>query len=192
MPRKTKKNLRPAEMPATLFLDRDGVINKRLMDDYVKTVEEFEFLPGVIQCFPVLNKFFSKIFVVTNQQGVGKGLMDEKDLERIHDFMKTEIRNHGGKIDKIYFCPGLKEKNPFCRKPEVGMALQARKEYPEIDFKQSVMVGDTLNDMTFGHRLGMITVLTGSDFHLAQQYPDMVDHYYSSLNDFANALEYEK
>lgn len=192
MPRKTSKRINQIQGPRMLFLDRDGVINKRLTNEYVKTVEDFEFLPGVLECFPILNRAFLRIFVVTNQQGIGKGLMDKLALNQIHDYMINEIQNHGGKIDKIYFCPGLKEENPKCRKPEVGMALQARKDFPEVNFKKSVMVGDTLSDMIFGQRLGMTTVLTGGDVQLPRQYPDKIDHYYNSLNDFAKSLEYEK
>jgi len=72
-----------------LFLDRDGVINVRLIDDYVKRKEEFEFLEGSLEAFKIFAKHFDKIVVVTNQQGIGKGLMSEGDLEKIHSYMKN-------------------------------------------------------------------------------------------------------
>jgi histidinol-phosphate phosphatase family protein len=92
----------------TLFLDRDGVINVRIIDGYVTKTEEFEFLPNVIDAFKIFKNKFKRIFVVTNQQGVGKGIMTIDDVERVHEYMIQQIENHGGKIDKVYFCPQLK------------------------------------------------------------------------------------
>ena len=74
-----------------LFLDRDGVINRRLVGDYVKCQDEFEFLEGNLEAFEIFNRLFDKIVVVTNQQGIGKGLMSENDLEQVHSYMKKEI-----------------------------------------------------------------------------------------------------
>ena len=88
-----------------LFLDRDGVINKRVEGDYIKKWEEFEFLPGVLEALHIFSGVFDKIFVVTNQQGIGKGLMTEIDLEHIHDEMIQEIKINGGRINKIYHSP---------------------------------------------------------------------------------------
>ncbi len=85
----------------SLFLDRDGVINKRLVGDYVKKTEEFVFLDGVLEAIATLSTKFNRIFIVTNQQGIGKGLMTEKDLKQVHDSMEKEIVEHAGKIDRI-------------------------------------------------------------------------------------------
>ena len=92
----------------TLFLDRDGVINVRIIDGYVTKIEEFEFLPDVIEAFKIFKNKFKRIIVVTNQQGVGKGLMKNEDVEKVHEFMIQEVRTNGGNIDKVYFCPQLK------------------------------------------------------------------------------------
>ena len=134
---------------ATLFLDRDGVINKRLVGDYVKKWNDFEFLPGVLDAFATFSSYFDKIFIVTNQQGIGKGLMTEADLQQIHHQMIFEIEKAGGRIDGIYFCPDLKDSHSFMRKPNIGMALKAKKDFPMINFKNSVMVGDSVSDMLF-------------------------------------------
>lgn len=142
----------------TLFLDRDGVINKRLPGDYVKNVNEFEFLEGVRECVPLLNKIFAKIIVVTNQQGIGKGIMTEHDLHMVHQFMLSEIEKFGGKIHAVYFSPFKAEENHPMRKPNVGMALKAKEDFPEIEFEKSIMVGDSESDMEFGNRCGMKTV----------------------------------
>lgn len=142
----------------TLFLDRDGVINKKIDNDYVRNVNQFEWLPGAIEAIVSLSKKFGRIIIVTNQQGIGKKWMTENDLESIHQYLKTEIEKAGGHIDAIYFAPQLKGENSPMRKPETGMALQAKKDFPEIDFKKSIMVGDSLHDMDFGKRMGMKTV----------------------------------
>ncbi|MFA5541921.1 MAG: HAD-IIIA family hydrolase, partial [Bacteroidales bacterium] len=101
----------------TLFLDRDGVINTRLVDDYVKTWKEFEFIEGVLEAISIFSKEFDRIFIVTNQQGIGKGIMSEEDLDKIHSRMIEEIEAKGGRIDKIYFCKHLAKENHIDRKP---------------------------------------------------------------------------
>jgi D-glycero-D-manno-heptose 1,7-bisphosphate phosphatase len=145
----------------TLFLDRDGVINRKLENDYVKHIDEFEFLPEVLKSLEICANTFGTIVVVTNQQGVGKGLMSENELLGIHQFMLAEVFNHGGRIDAVQYCTGLAKDNPPCRKPNTGMAFEAREKFPEIDFSRSVMVGDSVSDMEFGHRLGMQCVRIG-------------------------------
>ncbi len=142
----------------TLFLDRDGVINVRKMNEYVLNKEEFIFIEGYHEAIRTLSARFGRIVVVTNQQGVGKGLMTEKDLEEIHAYLRSETQKAGGRIDAIYFAPQLKTEDQYYRKPGIGMALAAKKDFPEIDFSKSVMVGDTDTDIAFGENAGMKTV----------------------------------
>jgi len=143
----------------TLFLDRDGVINKRIVDDYVKQWEEFHFLPGVLEAIASFSAFFKRVFVVTNQQGIGKGLMNESDLKSIHAKMIEEIKAAGGNIDKVYYCPALRSENSPLRKPAPGMAYQAQADYNDISLEKSIMIGDSASDIAFGKNSGMITVL---------------------------------
>ncbi|GAB5540106.1 MAG: D-glycero-alpha-D-manno-heptose-1,7-bisphosphate 7-phosphatase [Salibacteraceae bacterium] len=147
----------------TLFLDRDGVINQRLENDYVKTWNEFEFLRGVMEALAVAKGLFKTIVIVTNQQGIGKGIMTESDLKDIHTRMVKAIESSGGRIDKVYHCPELATANPDCRKPNVGMAMSAKQDFPEIDFKRSLMVGDSPSDMEFAQRLEMHGAYIGND-----------------------------
>jgi len=147
----------------TLFLDRDGVINKRLEDDYVKTLSEFEFLEGVPEALKNFADLFGKIIVVTNQQGIAKGFYTENDLNMIHHYMVDEVEKHGGKIDKVYHSPYLASENHEWRKPNTGMAFQAQKDFTEIDFSKSVMIGDSMSDMEFGRKAGMLTVYINSE-----------------------------
>jgi histidinol-phosphate phosphatase family protein len=142
----------------TLFLDRDGVINRRPVDDYVKNWDEFEFLSGVLVALKTLSGIFGKIIVITNQQGIGKGLMTIEGLATIHQKMVLEIEKFGGRVDAVYFCPSLKGEDANCRKPGTAMAELAKKDFPEIDFDKSIMAGDMESDMVFGRNAGMKTV----------------------------------
>lgn len=139
----------------TLFLDRDGVINKNIEGAYVTSYDEFEFLPDVKRALRYFNMMFGRIVVVTNQQCIGKELMTKAELYEIHEQMLKEVEDEGGRIDRVYFCPDLEEDNSPCRKPETGMAMWAKRDFPEIDFNKCVMVGDKLTDMRFGLSLGM-------------------------------------
>ena len=172
----------------TLFLDRDGVINKKLPGDYVKTWNEFYFLPGVTDAIPLFNGLFGYTLIVTNQQGIGKEIMTKEDLRSIHDQMLEEIHLNGGQIDEIYYCPDLAIHDPLCRKPNPGMALEAKNHFPKIDFKKAIMVGDSASDMKFGKTLGMKTVFIGSNSMAIDPSESAVDLYCESLLELAKKL----
>lgn len=176
----------------TLFLDRDGVINFRIIDDYVKTWDKFKFKDGALEAIKIFTKYFDTIVVVTNQQGIGKGLMTEADLNSIHNKMKEEIAENGGKIDQIYYCTALKKEHHFSRKPSVGMGLRARKEFPNLRFKKSVMVGDSISDMEFGRKLKMQTVFISSSISKTIKNYRLINKRFDSLIDYAKYLENEK
>lgn len=147
----------------TLFLDRDGVINRRLIADYVKTIEQFELLEGVKEAVIEFYQLFNCIIVVTNQQGIGKGLMTESDLSEIHKHMLDELKYENYSIDAVYHAPQLMQEKSPMRKPNIGMALAAKNDFPQIEFHKSIMVGDTISDMEFGKKAGMITVFVGEE-----------------------------
>lgn len=147
----------------TLFLDRDGVINNKIPNDYVRNWTDFHFEAGALTALKLLSKIFDRIIVVTNQQGIGKGLYSPFDLDKIHIDMLDLVKKAGGRIDSIYYCPNLAKENPPCRKPNTGMAFEAKADYPEIDFKKSVMVGDSVSDIEFGKNLGMYLVYVAPD-----------------------------
>ena len=168
----------------TLFLDRDGVINTRLVDDYVKNINEFEFMPGVLDAFRIFAEKFGKIIIVTNQQGVGKGLMTMQDVESVHKFMLKEIENQKGRVDAIYVCPQLKSDPDNFRKPSPKMAYMAQHDFPEIDLYKSIMIGDMNSDLEFGKNCGMYTVFIGNE-------PIKIkpDDKYETLLEFAKILK---
>jgi|LSQX01.2.fsa_nt_gb D-glycero-D-manno-heptose 1,7-bisphosphate phosphatase len=166
----------------TLFLDRDGVINQRIVDGYVRNKEEFIFIDHVKEAIEICKKRFGKIIVVTNQQGIGKGLMNEEDLQQVHDFMCNGLDNA---IDKVYYSPFMASENHPSRKPNGGMALRAKCDFPDIDFKKSIMVGDSYTDILFGQKLGMKTVYISETPHENI----VADMYCASLYAFALTLK---
>lgn len=167
----------------TLFLDRDGVINVRIIDGYVTRPDEFEFLPNVIEALKVFKEKFNRIIIVTNQQGVGKGIMTIEDVETVHKHMVQEIENQGGKIDRIYLCPQLKSDLDNYRKPSPKMAFFAKNDFPEIDLSKSIMVGDMNSDIEFGKNAGMKTIFVGDN-----ELELIPDDRFKTLYDFAKVL----
>jgi histidinol-phosphate phosphatase family protein len=161
----------------SLFLDRDGVINERLAGDYVKTIDQFRFITGVREALARLKYVFSPIVIVSNQQGIGKGWMTEGNLGIVHRFMLDEITEKDGCIDAIYYCPALESENHPDRKPNTGMALRAKLDFPEIDFTRAYIVGDSVTDMEFGKKLGMKTAyIAGKNeaINIDKEFADLV------------------
>lgn len=140
-----------------LLLDRDGVINVLRPNDYVKNIAEFVFCDGALEALRRLNPCFRRIVIVTNQRGVGRGLMTEADLAEIHDWMLGRIREAGGRIDRIYVCTAVDPADPR-RKPNPGMAREVRADFPDIDFARSILVGDSASDLEFARRAGIPAV----------------------------------
>jgi D-glycero-D-manno-heptose 1,7-bisphosphate phosphatase len=173
----------------TLFLDRDGVINVRTPGDYVKHPDAFIPTPGFETAMPMLAAAFDRIVVVTNQAGIGKGLMNEADLELVHRKMLGITLAAGGRIDGIYFCPHRSDAGCPCRKPATGMAWSALLEFPDIDFEQAWMVGDSLADMQFGQALGMQIALIEGKTEEAESLAKLrIPHQFATLLDFARFI----
>ena len=171
----------------TIFIDRDGVINHEKHLDYIHTWDEFVFYEGVKDAIKIFAEVFNRVVVVTNQKGVGKGLTKLEDLNTIHANMKAAIEEAGGRIDAIYFCTDLNEDSPN-RKPNPGMGLMAKNDFPEIDFNKAIMIGNTISDMEFGRNLGVHTVFlptTRPDVDLNDQRIDLVT---DSLRSFSELL----
>lgn len=170
----------------TLFLDRDGVINKNIEGSYVLDWEQFEFLPGVLETMPKLSKLFARIIVVTNQQCIAKGLITETQLIEIHQNMMNMIELNGGRIDAVYFAPDLESDENNLRKPKNGMAFLAKNDFPAIDFKKCIMVGDKLSDMKFGKSVGMTTVWLSNGSKNSSQ----IDRQIARFSDLLEIIEY--
>ncbi len=179
-----KKNI---DSTWTLFLDRDGVLNHEKKGDYIRNRNEFYFYDGIKNALGQLAPVFNKIVIVTNQRGVGRGWMTVEDLLDIHSYMVQEMHNANGRIDGIYYCTDVNSDSPN-RKPNPGMALQAKQDFPTINFSTSIMVGNKMSDMLFGKAAGMHTIFVATT-NPETEYPhEAIDFRFNSLPSFADAL----
>jgi D-glycero-D-manno-heptose 1,7-bisphosphate phosphatase len=155
----------PARDPASrfalarfVFLDRDGVINRKLPEgSYVTCWEDFEMLRGAPEAIASLNRSGRKVVVITNQRGIALGRMNESDLRALHDRMRAELATMGARIDAVYYCPhdrGVCQ----CRKPMTGMIETAFQDFPGATSENSVVIGDSLSDIECGRNAGMGTI----------------------------------
>lgn len=144
------------------FFDRDGIVNVRIMGGYVTCVSEFAFLPGFFEVFSRIVQAGFLTVVVTNQQGVGKGIMSEQALRNVHAYMQHELVSAtGSAFDDIFFCPDLASVENSCRKPSPRMLLDAAERYA-IDMEQSWMIGDALSDARAARAAGVRSILVGT------------------------------
>lgn len=172
----------------TIFLDRDGVINHEKYEDYVYNYDEFLFYEGVPEAIRKLNAVAGRVIVTTNQRGVGRGKMTEQALNDIHRKMMADVTRAGGHIDRIYYCTAVDSNHPS-RKPNPGMIYEAQADFPDIELKKSLIVGNRISDMEFGRNAGIHTVFVKTT-HPEQAYPHpLIDKAFDSLPDFAKALQ---
>ena len=173
------------------FLDRDGVINKDT--EYLYKIDDFEFTSG---CVAGLKRLVDKgylLIIVTNQSGIGRGYYSEQDYQILTTWYLNELLVQGVPIQAVYHCPHSPEFECDCRKPKSGLFRQALKQYPEIDFSQSLMVGDKLSDLKAAHSLGiqkliMVERENSSDVHNACSELEAKLENFISLEDFARSL----
>ncbi len=150
--------LHVAEDTRFVFLDRDGVINRKMPEGaWVTTPAEFEMLEGAAAAVATLNRRDIRVVVVTNQRGIAVGLYSEAELATIHTHMQSLLADEGARVDAIYYCPHDRE-SCACRKPKPGMLLQAFEDFPGADPTNSLLIGDSLSDIEAGRAVGMPTV----------------------------------
>jgi D-glycero-D-manno-heptose 1,7-bisphosphate phosphatase len=152
-----------------VFLDRDGVVNRKLPEGrYVTRREEFELLPGAAEAIAELNRSGKTVILITNQRGIALGVMTEADLGDIHRGMREELASSGAAIDAIYYCPHGRDACD-CRKPATGMVEAAFRDFPEATAESSMLIGDSLSDIECGHRAGIGTIFIQNDHALLTQ-----------------------
>ncbi|MEM2963173.1 MAG: HAD family hydrolase [Candidatus Anstonellales archaeon] len=140
-----------------VFLDRDGVINEN-REGYVKSRDEFYFIPGSLRAMRMLYQCGYLLFIVSNQQGVPKGEVKLENLKEIDKHMEETFKNNGINVQRIYYCLHLESDNCKCRKPKTHFILDAAREF-DIDLKHSYVIGDSTKDIKMGRDAGCITVL---------------------------------
>jgi D-glycero-D-manno-heptose 1,7-bisphosphate phosphatase len=144
------------------FLDRDGVLNySKKKNGYIGKIKDFKWIKGSKKAIKYLKTKKFKIVIVTNQSGIARGYFSIKDVNKLHRYLKSELKKFGTNVDKIFFCPfhinGIIKKfkkNSKLRKPEIGMFLKANKIW-KVDKKKSFMIGDQKTDMFFAKRAGI-------------------------------------
>lgn len=157
-----------------IFLDRDGVINYD-SPDYIKSWEEYEFLPGSLEAMAALTQAGYVLILITNQSIIGRKMVPLTVLEDIHGRMGQAVEAAGGRIFDIFYCPHRPDAYCDCRKPEPGLIFQAKEKHG-IDLLRTVMIGDNVKDVSCGRNAGCgatILVRSGSgreaEKELAQQ-----------------------
>ena len=147
----------------TVFLDRDGVINENPPDrGYVCNWSDFYFISNSLKAIQLLTQTDYRIFIVTNQAGIGKGIFTEQQLAEIHKRMLNEINEADGRIERIYYCPHQPNAGCNCRKPKNGMLLKAANDYA-FDLLSTYLIGDSISDMQAAENASVMPmlVLTG-------------------------------
>lgn len=140
-----------------IFLDRDGVLNAD-SEEFIKSPDELHLLPGVPESLARLSEAGYALIVVTNQSGVGRGLVSEEDLAAIHDRLRLAIEAEGGRLTAVYYCPHHPDDRCVCRKPSPEMVRRAAREH-HLDLQASFFVGDKPRDISCGAEAGCKTIL---------------------------------
>ncbi|UCB52105.1 MAG: HAD family hydrolase [Candidatus Zixiibacteriota bacterium] len=138
------------------FLDRDGTIIEE--KDFIRTPDEIEFVPGSIDAIKMLRSLGYRIVVISNQSGIGRGILTDKMVADVNESFVRRLKDQGAPPDALYFCPHHPDDNCDCRKPRTGMIQRAVRELG-LDLKDAVVVGDKLADVKLGRNIGATTVL---------------------------------
>ncbi|MFZ5862133.1 MAG: D-glycero-alpha-D-manno-heptose-1,7-bisphosphate 7-phosphatase [Nitrospirota bacterium] len=142
-----------------VFLDRDGTLNHD--EGYMSDPNRLVLLPGAAEAVAALNAAGVKAVVITNQSGVGRGLVTREDLERVHDRLAALLARHGARLDGMYSCLHRPDEGCDCRKPGTALAVRAARDLG-VNAARSAMIGDKSVDMELGRRLGGLAVLVRS------------------------------
>jgi histidinol-phosphate phosphatase family protein len=172
-----------------LFLDRDGVINRQIVGDYVRSWRQFQWLPNAATALKTLRDWAPHLVIVTNQQGIGKGLMSVQDVEGIHRKLRTELALEGVTIDAVQVCPHLEAANCHCRKPSPGMVLEWLRKNPENHASLSIVVGDSGRDMELARNVATARGGCASIQIGGADLGGIADASFESLWDFAVAVD---
>lgn len=177
----------PTKAPKLIILDRDGVINHD-SPEYIKSPDEWRPIDGSLDAIAKLHQAGYRIYVATNQAGVGRGVFSLESLHDIHETMRAAVKDAGGEIAGIFYCPHHPDENCGCRKPEPGLLLKAA-EHAGVDIREQVYVGDSTKDIEAARAAGCrpVLVLTGNGRKTAADLGEPVETF-DDLADFAQHL----
>ena len=150
----------------TVFLDRDGVINKE-RSDYIKSISELEIFPNVAKNIELLKNAGFLVVVITNQSAINRGLITHKTVDQIHDSIQNYLKTNGTSVDGFFYCPHNPNENCNCRKPKPGLLHQAILEL-NIDPKSSWMIGDNNSDIDAATSIGCKAIKLSKNFSLGK------------------------
>jgi D-glycero-D-manno-heptose 1,7-bisphosphate phosphatase len=172
-----------------VFIDRDGVINHNRAD-HVKSWEEFEFLPGVMEALARLTRMGHDVFVITNQAVVNRGVVPREAVEEINRRMVQEIERWGGRVAAVLICPHRPDEGCLCRKPRPGLLIEAQQTY-DVDLNESYLIGDFPSDMEAAQKVGCtpILVLTGRGEDALRSLPARRQQEYLVVPDLQHAVD---
>jgi len=162
----------------TIFLDRDGVINKEV--NYLHKAEDFKFIHGVFEACNYLIELKYKIIIITNQSGISRGYYSEKDFFNITNWMLKQFKNNGVNILDVFHCPHSPNENCTCRKPKPGMLLKAKKMHG-IDMQKSWLIGDKENDITAAISAGISNTILVRSGHAINEKKSNAGHILDSI-----------
>lgn len=174
-----------------LFLDRDGVIN--VEKNYVYKIEDFEFIEGVFDTLKFFKDNGYLLVIITNQAGIGRGYYSEQDFQVLNQWMLNEFKKHDIFIDKVYHCPfhptegiGDYKNDSFNRKPNPGMLLEAKMDL-NIDFENSILIGDKESDIEAGIRANIKTTCIINELQSIKSNANYVIQHITQLVDIAKS-----
>lgn len=144
-------------MSIAVFLDRDGVLCEN-RPTYVKVQQEFEWIPGAREALGIFARLEIPVVIVTNQSAINRGLTTLDAVQSLHEGMRQAIRDSGGRLDAVYFCPHRPDEGCLCRKPGVLLFHRAAAEL-EVDLAGSYLIGDSLSDLQAGWDLNLQVIL---------------------------------
>ncbi len=176
-----------------IVLDRDGVINEELLD-YVRTPEDWTPIPGSLEAIALLKKLGFRVFLATNQSGIGRGIFTSDDLKQIHAKFEHLLKEKGAEVDGIYHCPHAPVDNCYCRKPNPGLLEMIMSDIGE-DLKGVPFVGDSLRDLKAGWTVGCESILvkTGKGEYTIKNFDDQLESLliYDDLMAIAKDFEHQ-
>lgn len=171
----------------TIFLDRDGVINKEV--NYLHRIEDFEFIDGVFEACLNFALLCYKIIIVTNQSGIAKGYFEESEYLKLTYWMVKKFKKEGIEILDIFHCPHSQESNCLCRKPKPGMFIEAKNKY-NINMSESWMIGDSERDIIAASSAGIKNTILVRSGHKIDEKNSKAKFYLDSIKDISNLIKY--